>query len=459
MRALILYQLLSMLALAQGEESPIPELIEKLSKTEELGFGYSAMFSGSQFLPRRDSAQWNTGVLGSAPPKESESMMLIVKSGAQAIPFLIKHLDDKTPTKVKPVTGMMWMRWNDEYDYNRRTHTEPPKGVNRDSFGEDHHPNQHQITVGDLCFVALGQIVNRSFSATRYQPTGGLIVNSPTYSEALLNAVRHDYSRMTEKEHRIQLVDDFTRPDHESRRNGAAMRLAFYYPEILDDLVIKQLTAPTYNVFYAEEFVRKVLYPEKSRNKRVLLFHDYQTKHGAASKDGVLLQLFDDLDTQIADEEGRLHPPSNPKHDARNALVQLYGYKNTVLPKDIPYVNSWSETEQARLIEALGSVTSPAILKAVRRVFSSIKDDDYLALACFKVLHGKGFDEALIAYCKRRIGKSEYEDDELRAALKALTKPKDNKAEQGGADQPATAPELKSEGKDKPQPESKVAPR
>jgi hypothetical protein len=36
---------------------------------------------------------------------------------------------------------------------------------------------------------------------------------------------------------------------------------------------------------------------------------------------------------------------------------------------------------------------------------------------------------------------------------------RNNKAEQGGADQPATAPELKSEGKDKPQPESKVRPR
>jgi hypothetical protein len=36
-------------------------------------------------------------------------------------------------------------------------------------------------------------------------------------------------------------------------------------------------------------------------------------------------------------------------------------------------------------------------------------------------------------------------------------KPKE--IEQGGADQPTTAPELKSEGKDNPQPESKVAPR
>jgi hypothetical protein len=35
----------------------------------------------------------------------------------------------------------------------------------------------------------------------------------------------------------------------------------------------------------------------------------------------------------------------------------------------------------------------------------------------------------------------------------------EKQGQQGGADQPATAPELKSEGKDKPQPESKVRPR
>ena len=36
---------------------------------------------------------------------------------------------------------------------------------------------------------------------------------------------------------------------------------------------------------------------------------------------------------------------------------------------------------------------------------------------------------------------------------------KEQQSEQGGADQPTTTRELKSEGKDKPQPESKVAPR
>ena len=44
-------------------------------------------------------------------------------------------------------------------------------------------------------------------------------------------------------------------------------------------------------------------------------------------------------------------------------------------------------------------------------------------------------------------------------STKPRGKPVVIRGEQGGADQPTTAPELKSEGKDKPQPESKVAPR
>ena len=109
----------------------------------------------------------------------------IVAKGADAVPVLLKHIGDTRTIKMKPVRGMMWMDFPDEYDFNHRTRKIPPKGVNRDSLGSGRdQPTEHAITVGDLCFVALGQIVNRHFSATRYQPTGGLIVNSPTYSKA-----------------------------------------------------------------------------------------------------------------------------------------------------------------------------------------------------------------------------------------------------------------------------------
>lgn len=64
----------------------------------------------------------------------------------------------------------------------------------------------------------------------------------------------------------------------------------------------------------------------------------------------------------------------------------------------------------------------------------------------FKALEGVPlYEVACIEYYQKRI-------DEVAAAI-------NTRREQAGADQPATAPELKSEGKDKPQPESKVRPR
>jgi hypothetical protein len=49
--------------------------------------------------------------------------------------------------------------------------------------------------------------------------------------------------------------------------------------------------------------------------------------------------------------------------------------------------------------------------------------------------------------------------DDVTQFADHLDKNKPIQTEQGGADQPATAPESKSKGKDNPQPESKVAPR
>ena len=414
------------------EKPSISELINSLVCIEELGFGYSTMFAGSQFLPSKNSSRWLNGMIGSPSPKESEYLKLIVSRGADAIPFLVQHLDDKRSTKIEPVSGIMWTAWDDEYDYNRRTKTEVPRGVNRDSFTEKYrdNPRNHQITVGDLCFVALGQIVNRNFSATRYQPTLGLIISSPTYSNTLLNVIKKDYSGMTQDDHRQQLINDFVYPDWEFRRNGAVIRLAFYYPEIVDDLLIKQLRIPTFNLVHVADFVHNVLYRSQSPEKLTQQFHEYEANYGLAGKDGILLQLFDDLDTQIADEEGRLYSPLETKYNARNILVQLFGYKDTVLPQDKPYIDFWADTELARLLESLANnnMITSAVFQEVYHIFSSIEDNDTLALACIKVLQGNEYDDELIAYCKRRIGKNKYQDHNLKLSLKVLTEIKNSNA-------------------------------
>ena len=142
-------------------------------------------FSGGEFLPYEDTGQMGTSRYRRFASNTFRVAAQDRRKGADAVPVLLKHVGDTRAIKMKPVSGMMWMDFPDEYDFNRRTR-KPPKGVNRHSFGGGRdQPDDHAITVGDLCFVALGQIVNRHFSATRYQPTGGLMVNSPTYSKAL----------------------------------------------------------------------------------------------------------------------------------------------------------------------------------------------------------------------------------------------------------------------------------
>ncbi len=411
----------------EQNETSLEALVDELQKVSAEGFGYSSSFSGTAFLPRKDTALWQTGILGAKPPQESKALRGLVAAGAKAIPVLTKHLDDKRPTQIKPVSGMMWMTWNDEYDFNRRIRKQSPKGVNRDDFLEERprRPDSHQICVGDLCFAALGQIVNRSFDAARYQPTGGLVVSSPANSERLLKVVKEDYSTMTRDQHRDSLIRDFKEPDAGFRRDGAVVRLAFYYPEVLDDLVIRQLTVPTYDVFVAETFVRKVLYPIKSAGKRREKLQAHVLEHGEAARDGILLQLFEDLDTQIADEEGRHVPPLKFKYDARNVLDVLFNYSPPFTPSAKPFVTSWSAQERVNFIESLGNAASEQIKQEVRHIFRGIKDDDALALACMIVLQDCGYNAELTAYCKRRETSSKHYGESLRSMRQELEKEPD----------------------------------
>jgi hypothetical protein len=101
---------------------------------------------------------------------QSNTMREFVKRGAGAVPHLIAHLDDQRPTKItiEHYFGIGRMFYLDEYDYNVRTAKEPPQGVNR-SLGQGNQGNPprriHTVTVGDLCFVALGPPKEGNYAA------------------------------------------------------------------------------------------------------------------------------------------------------------------------------------------------------------------------------------------------------------------------------------------------------
>src|SRR6185503_17236201 len=197
-------------------EKEITSLIDKLVEVADEDIGYGGSWSGRNFAAVEDAGTPGARILDGKSPKGSPIIRDLVKKGAAAVPLLIAHVDDARKSKIiiKHKGDFGAMSFSAEYDYNARTAKSKPEGVNRDLFSEQGAPaNEHTLTVGDLCFVALGQIVNRGFSAVRYQPTAIIVVNSPTRSKALLAAIRKEWSGFTPEKHRESLLTDASTPD------------------------------------------------------------------------------------------------------------------------------------------------------------------------------------------------------------------------------------------------------
>lgn len=174
--------------------------------------------------------------------------------------------------------------------------------------------------------MGLGQIVNRDFDAVRDQPTAIVIISSPTAVPGLAAAVKKEWAGLTPKRHKAALIADFLTPDSDERRIGACKRLAYYYPETLEPLAVKYLARPTYDSWDVNRFVRHDLYAAGGARERQTRFDAYLSKHGEASRDGILLQLFEDLDQLEASEQHRLPPPLKEFDDQpRQCLIELYG--------------------------------------------------------------------------------------------------------------------------------------
>ena len=399
LRALMICVLFtSALASVCWADDSTEKLINELPKVSEPGIGYSQFFSGSVFLPYEDSEHLGTFIIGATQRTKSETLRKIVAQGADAVPTLLKHLADDRKINMKPLSGMMWMDFPDEYDFNRRTRKTPPQGVNREhSVDRREHPRQHAVTVGDLCFVALGQIVNRNYRAARYQPTAGLVVNSPTYSKRLREQIEKDWTDLTAEKHRKSLVDDFVNADYEGRRVGAYLRLSYYYPDAVEALVLAELQTPTFDSSRVHEFVADILYKTADVAERRKLYDQFIREHGPQYAAGIEEQLFRDLDLLEADEDDRLFPKLTQfREQPRELLIQLFAKPANIKSTDQTPASVASQSERASLIRALTHDKSRKIGDEVKNQFLANRTDAYFASACLACLANRGYAEFLI---------------------------------------------------------------
>ena len=212
-------------------------LIESLTAAETFETGVSPTHSGSNFPPVDGQSTWGVATLGhNTPHQPNKALRDLVAMGPAALPLLLKHLDDDRPSRIEVTHeggfGGMWHAA--EVPALHPEEQERLKAIlpSEDHFGGlDQGIHRHQVTVGDLCFVAIGMITNRAYNTVRYQPTNCIVVNSPTAVPEIAAAVRGLWPGNPS----AAMLERHLRRDFESGnpryQAGAALRWLYYFPE------------------------------------------------------------------------------------------------------------------------------------------------------------------------------------------------------------------------------------
>lgn len=237
----------------------IKKCIAALAEIDSPDLGLSPTISGTAFLPLPGQSESGAMLLTDHHLKSSDALRSLVELGPEALPFLLDALGDKTPTKLtiehKSGFGAMWIA--NELSGNPVNQLEAnilsKNGAQRDSPNQQSIDN-YTVKVGDVCFVAIGQIVGRGYQAVRYQPTACIIINSPTEDAKLREQVRAIWSSTDSRSKLFNslLLDYSTEgvfqgPSLDSWDLGselqiaAAMRLLYYYPRETAPLIADRL--------------------------------------------------------------------------------------------------------------------------------------------------------------------------------------------------------------------------
>ena len=207
-------------ALPDYGKASLEALVDDLTAIDREAPGLSVMANYGGFFVDDRSPGFRSGVLGAPSVTVPPPMREVVRRGAAAVPILVEHLDDRRPTRLV-VGGMidqggffMWGYFGEEYDGRRWEDRVSQAAPDHAQMREKAIRDRYIVKVGDVCYALLGQIVGRSLYPVRYQPTGGLIINSPIESPVLAERAMTDWSGLTAAQHQASLIDDLARPSH-----------------------------------------------------------------------------------------------------------------------------------------------------------------------------------------------------------------------------------------------------
>ncbi len=246
-------------ALTEEKKRRIKKLIADLADVKDPDFGLSSTLTGRAFAPVPEHEHFEGGLITDHRLETSSALRNLVEIGPDALPFLLEALGDKTPTKLKVEPGFM-TSFGDELEGNPLNTLErralANKGAQRadDDDDADENASGYTLKIGDVCFVAIGQIVGRPYSAVRYQPSLMVVINSPVQSKELRDRVRAIWSSANPSQKLLDslLIDYSTEGifngkdfngwlEGSDRQIEAAVRLLYYFPKASTFLIAERL--------------------------------------------------------------------------------------------------------------------------------------------------------------------------------------------------------------------------
>jgi hypothetical protein len=226
----------------------IKDCIARLTDIGSPDIGLSPTLAGTAFLPVPAMARSGMMLITDHHLTQSAALKKLVELGPDAIPYLLDSLSDQTPTKLvlndSTAPGILYL--SHELSGNPLSDSEFGVLANWDNkVRQTRSDRSYTVKVGDICLVAIGQIVGRDYEAVRYQPTALVVINSPVEDTKYCQAIRTFWASSNPRQKLFDsLMFDYatqTKTGLAAYRGEALMRLLFYFPRETSGLVAKML--------------------------------------------------------------------------------------------------------------------------------------------------------------------------------------------------------------------------
>jgi hypothetical protein len=250
--------------LTPQQAAHIKRLIASLAKITGDGYDLYSLMPRVPFAPVTGPVGVRDYLTPPMPPSRFASLMELIKLGPRAMPFLLEALDDRTPTRLtvkleifaQTLIFRPIVRGNPTNTAELQALKTLPSLSSEVSLKGQGPVSGYTVTIGDVCFLAVGQITGRGYEPVGHIGPGrpGYMIVSPSESPDLAMAIRNIWSAQDPAQHLLDslLIDYSTRgidrgdgldPMYAGAKFqiSAASRLLYYFPRETASIVADRL--------------------------------------------------------------------------------------------------------------------------------------------------------------------------------------------------------------------------